>query len=274
MSNLLYHRITRFINYYYKAQTIYNIHSPYLFALLSRMMDRNINYYDFENLHDLREYFKRQKLRFSGEDPGAGSSIPGDNRSIRKIMKHAVSPAWKSEVFYRLLEFYQPKKILELGTSLGLNTLYLAHSNPDITVITIEGNPEIHRFASTLFKRLKMQNITAVCGNIDDHLESILQSDPDINCIIMDANHRLEPTLSYFELIKKHLSPGLVIMDDIHWSPGMTEAWNKCRSEGNFNVDIDFYYFGLLLKSTQIKTRESFSFIPHRYKPWQSGFFN
>ena len=65
-------------------------------------------------------------------DFGAGSHV-NDNktRKIKDVAKNSAKNAKFGKLIYRITQFYKPKNILELGTSLGISTLYLAKANKD-----------------------------------------------------------------------------------------------------------------------------------------------
>jgi hypothetical protein len=55
----------------------------------------------------------------------------------------------------------------------------------------------------------------------------------------------------------------VLILDDIYWSPSMTEAWNACVADPRFTLSLDFYDFGVLY---QTKGRVKEHFVLRR--PW------
>ncbi len=90
--------------------------------------------------------YKSQKI--SVTDLGAGSLVDkGNKRSISKIAKSSSKSKKIGRLLYRLAKYYQPVNILELGTSLGLSSSYLALGNNDSKIVTIEGCPNISKIA-------------------------------------------------------------------------------------------------------------------------------
>ena len=60
--------------------------------------------------------------------------------------------------------------ILEIGTSLGITTAYLALAIPDAKIITLEGCPELSRKAREHFDRLGIKNIELIEGRFEETL--------------------------------------------------------------------------------------------------------
>lgn len=63
----------------------------------------------------------------------------------------------------------------------------------------------------------------------------------------MDANHRYEPTMSYFDLLMKRLNEkSIVVVDDIHWSEEMEKAWTELKNNQLVYGSVDLFRCGLL----------------------------
>ena len=73
------------------------------------------------------------------------------------------------------MNYYQPNTILELGTSLGLTTAYLAKARKKAKVYTFEGSPEIGKAAKNTFKSLRrLKTSELVQGNFNETLPETL----------------------------------------------------------------------------------------------------
>jgi predicted O-methyltransferase YrrM len=157
---------------------------------------------------------------------------------------------------HRLIAYQQYEQVLELGTSLGLSTCYLA-LYPEVKVTTIEGSKEVWQQAQQTFKMAGVSNqITSHCGTFDKALPQILLEKPCYDLIFIDGNHSYEATLRYVKQLRPYLSKnGLMVLDDIYWSKGMTQAWEELKP--SFNVSIDLFFIGILSQRTE-QAKEDF----------------
>src|SRR5260221_14780135 len=58
---------------------------------------------------------------------GAGSAWKAPRqRSVGDITRYAAKPARLGQLLYRIARYYRPARVVELGTSLGFSTAYLA----------------------------------------------------------------------------------------------------------------------------------------------------
>ena len=60
--------------------------------------------------------------------------------------------------------------IIELGTSLGMSTIYMAAARPDTVVYTIEGCPSVSEIARYNFSIAGLENINLLTGSFDEML--------------------------------------------------------------------------------------------------------
>ena len=138
------------------------------------------------------------------------------------------------------------RSIIELGTSFGINTLYLAE-NREATVTTFEGAPEIADIAALTFAFAGRKNINLVAGDIDKTLPAFLQGVRSLDFIFVDANHQYEPTVQYFEwFLKKIHEKSVLVVDDIHRSPDMERAWKLIKDHRLVYGSADLFRCGIL----------------------------
>jgi len=237
-----------YLNHLIKAKTAYSLHSPFVFDLYTRCIRNSESLGGFRSVENLRSSLLRQHDTIEVTDLGAGSRKNKQTlRKISAIARHSMSPRKVSELLFRLVAYFQAEHILELGTSLGVNTLYLAKGQPLAEVTTLEGCPNIASIARQNFKHQEIDHIQLIEGNIDHTLPDFLDDTPTLDFVFLDANHQEAPTLRYFEqcLAKAH-EYSLFVLDDIYWSPGMQRAWKQIQEHPQVTLTIDLFRVGLV----------------------------
>jgi predicted O-methyltransferase YrrM len=238
-------QLRSFISYWLNAVDEHSLHSPFFFDLYTKVIKRKTH--KNPAFEQLREKLKNDHREIRVDDPGAGSRHQsGQNRKIRDIAKVSLSPAKFSSLYQRLIGNANAKKIVELGTSLGINSLYLS-AGERTQVTTFEGSPSIAEIAKTTFEFADVQNISITEGNIDVTLPGWLLTSGNIDFAFIDANHRYEPTMKYFGwLLRKIHIKSMIVVDDIHYSPEMERAWHEITSNELVYGSADLYRCGLL----------------------------
>ncbi|TXH25670.1 MAG: class I SAM-dependent methyltransferase, partial [Cyclobacteriaceae bacterium] len=167
-------------------------------------------------------------------------------RKISEVAETSLSNIRFSSLYHRLAEYAQAKTIVELGTSFGLNTLYLAKTK-NVRVYTFEGSATIAEVAEDTFRFAGAKNIELIKGNIDSTLYSTLSRIPKVDFAFIDANHQYTATKKYFEeLLMKVHHKSLMVIDDIHASPGMDKAWKEICEHTLVHTSLELYRCGIL----------------------------
>lgn len=153
-----------------------------------------------------------------------------------------------SLLYREIIRYFNFGVIVELGTSIGINTIYLADSAVDCFVHTFEGNPELIKYAKENFHKAGISNVAIAEGNIDEKLPGFLDSGIKPEFVFFDANHRYEPTVNYFNMLNDcRAETAVFVFDDIHWSREMGRAWNEIRKHKDVRIDLDLYQCGILI---------------------------
>lgn len=244
--------ILSYIRYWLLQSDEHSIHAPFLFKLYTEVIKKQ--HPESKEIELLRERLKQDETEFEIVDFGAGSKTNSNpKRSVKSIANHVATPVKFSAFLAALIDYLDYSELVELGTSLGLNTLYMSQ-NSNNKVTTFEGDPSLCRLAKKDFQELKRANIEVIEGNIDLTLPKHLDSTKQIDLIYIDANHRYEPTLQYFEMCLPKMSRnGLIIFDDIHWSKGMWKAWNEIKKCPESVLCIDIYEAGLVFLNPDLQ---------------------
>ena len=182
------------------------------------------------------------------QDLGAPSRISSDSqRTVRSIARYSLSSPKFSRLLYRLAIDQSSDYIVELGTSLGITSLYLSKARPSARVCTLEGAAPIADLAEPLFRRAPYTNVQLIRGNIDQTLPEALAQLPRVDLAYLDANHRYEPTVRYFEwLVAKTDERSIIVIDDIYWSYEMQRAWEHIKQHPAVTLSLDIFDAGVV----------------------------
>jgi predicted O-methyltransferase YrrM len=252
----------KYLHYYLTSSSGkgHGIHSPFIFNFIIKIVNDKHHYPEYDIVENLRQKLLENQTSLTIEDFGAGSSIDKSNqRTIASIAKNVAKPKKYGQLLFRMVKEYKPQTILELGTSLGITTSYLATANPDANVTTIEGAKEVAVIAEENFRTLNLQNIELIKRNFDDSLSSVIYYLPSIDFVFIDGNHRREPTERYFrQLLTKTNNNSILIFDDIHWSKEMEPAWETIRCHEAVRCSIDLFFVGIIFFRQEFKEKQHF----------------
>ena len=241
-------QIKAYLKFLWNSKNEHGVHSPFVFSLLTKCFYDKKYKPEYTILKNYRKSLLSNKNFIEVTDFGAGSKVFKSNkRQISKIASTAGISPKRAELLFRVTNYFQPKNILEIGTSLGLATSALALGNTNANVITVEGCPQTASVAKNQLSKFDCTNVENIISEFESFLISENLQATIYNLIYFDSNHSKKATLTYFDLLLPTTDNDSVwIFDDIHWSPEMEEAWGIIKNHPKVTVTIDTYQWGFV----------------------------
>ncbi|MBQ7192679.1 MAG: class I SAM-dependent methyltransferase [Paludibacteraceae bacterium] len=246
----------RFLSYIRHYLTAWNtggegIHSPYLFYLVRMLLYDDNAYYIWNDIEKQRRQLLSNNNLIKVNDLGTGRNKP-DMRRISDIAHNSLEQPRMAQLLFRYVLFLsqnnkQPLNILELGTSLGITTAYMAAADSKNKITTIEGSQTIAHIAQNNWQQLHLNNINLFVGNIDDILPELINEHANWDIVFVDANHTYEATIRYWQWLRPYKQQkSIFIFDDIHASHGMYKAWKEIIAHPDVTSSFDLFHMGLV----------------------------
>lgn len=234
----------------------HGIHSPFLFDLITGTFNSKKKPDDSSQIRELRNEWKKSHEVFHYTDPGNGDAGKKEHK-LSYLARTASTPEKYGKLLYRLVRKFQPLTVLEIGTCLGLGTLYLSEGSDQARVITMEGIPALAAKAREGFSRLGRKNIELVEGGFETTLPGVLDGLKKVDMVFFDGNHTYEATNEYFKrcLGKAH-NDSVFIFDDIHWSEGMEKAWREIQQSDAVTLTVDLFRMGLVFFRRELSKQD------------------
>jgi predicted O-methyltransferase YrrM len=245
--------IKSYLNFLWNSKNEHGVHSPFVFDLVTKCFYNKKKYPEYSILKDYRNSLLENKNTIEVTDFGAGSRVFKSNtRAINQIAKNAGISPKRAELLFRIVNYFQPENILEIGTSLGLATSALSLGNKNSKIITLEGCTNTMAIAKNQCQLQNLTNIEYVNTKFEDYLINYQLSTINYQLIYFDGNHSKKATLDYFELLLPSITNDSVwIFDDIHWSKDMEEAWEIIKNHPKVKVTIDTFQWGIVFFRTE-----------------------
>ena len=242
-----FHQLKAYTKHWLTVVDQHSIHSPFFFDFYKKVIQDKRNNDTFEAIEKVRANLLVNPTELIIEDFGAGSQkLSGTKRKLADIAGTSLSPSNYARLYHNIINYQEAKNVVELGTSLGITSLYLA-AEETCNVTTFEGSHALADVALTNFEYFDKKNIELIEGNIHLTLPEFVQNPAKINFVLMDAHHQYKPTIHYFDLMMRRLDEkSIVVLDDIHWSEEMEHAWNELRNSPLVYGSVDLFRCGIL----------------------------
>lgn len=226
----------------------HGIHSPFLFDLITRVFRNKIDSDIVLNIERIRKRLVSDNRIIRVTDFGSGPKRKRDAlRKVSEIVRDSSVPVKYGRFLAKLSGEFGRDCIIELGTSLGIGTMYLAAGDRDALVHTVEGCPLISEIADENFKAAGYGNIKRYNDTFTRALADFKASGMKPGLVFIDGDHRRDRVIGYFnELCSISDARTVFVFDDIYNSAGMGEAWDVIKNDKRVTLSIDIFRMGLV----------------------------
>lgn len=238
-----------YLFYFFTAGNKHSVHSPFVYDLVTKVINARRTkpeYHTFELL--------RSKMLRSNADvqiTPIGASFFEGKKKLRDVVKASAKSAKYAELLERLCAYFNPEFAIEIGSSVGISTMYQAAGIQQGVLFSLEGNHDSLKIAKHNLEKAELPHVQWREGLFSDTLPALLNDLPRVDYVFFDGNHQMESTLQYFEWCLQKAHTGTVfVFDDIRWSDDMLLAWNKIKNHPLVTVSVDLYAMGIVFFRT------------------------
>lgn len=252
----------KYIQYYLFAENGkgHGVHSPFVYDLISQVLNDDRIFYSFQPIEDCRKTLQNSMTEITFQHFRSEPSIENASiKSVATIASTSLKPKKYGQLLFRLVNYFTPQTIIELNTSLGITSAYMASANFNANLFTLEESTEIASIAAANFEELGLSNTTFITGHFDDTLTKTLENIELINFAFIDGIHQFESSIRYFEqVIQKSDEHTVIIIGDIHCSKEMEAAWIDVKKHQSVTLTIDLFYVGIVFFRKEQKEKQHF----------------
>ena len=249
-------KIIKYLKYIILARNKkgHGIHSPFVFDLMSRVFRNKIDPDIVSGIERLRKRMISDNRLIQVRDLGSGSvKMKSDSRKVSDIARYSPVPEKYGILLLNMAAEFGKPYVVELGTSLGISTMYLASADRNLKIKTIEGCPVTAAIARENFREARLSNIEMLAGSFEEILPVIMKCNEKPGLVFIDGDHRKESVIDNFKrIVAESDTRTVVIVDDISYSPEMEEAWNEIKQDKKVSITIDIFRMGIVFFRTGI----------------------
>ena len=238
-----WYQLKSYFNFIFSATNQHGVHSPFVYQLVTKCFYNRKNRPEYRKIGEYRKdlFQEVQKVEIQ---PNCSTFFKANTYKVSKLAK-VYATSWKRSKFLtRLIDYLEFKSVLEIGTQMGVRTSCFA-SNKNCEIVTIDNCKETQKIAREKLEKHEFSNIEFCRQEFIQ--EEISVDRKKIDCFFISNTRKKESTLHLFEeALKKIHNDSLVIMEGLHWSKEMNQAWEEIKVNKNVTVTIDTFYLGLV----------------------------
>ena len=225
------------------------------------ILNEDFCFYSAELIEDF--YFQLCELdtKINFEDFGAKKNEKTKKTGEKKISEIAKKTSTRFKegiIFQKIIDYFNVKSILELGTSLGIGTMFLSSVSNCVSVTTIEACKDIIEFTEQNFKANGINNVKFINDIFDKVFDKNSLKGQKFDLFFIDGNHTFDATLKYLQYIEQNLVSDrfIIIFDDINWSKDMYNVWKYIVKTHKDCFMMNFFRSGFLFSNYNLPKGE------------------
>lgn len=187
----------------------FSVHSPFAFELIKDTIYTPHSYYIYKE--------NREKIE------------------LLKLTKYA--DLKYAELLFRLINRFNAKNILEIGSGIGINTLYISNHSKQTSIVCIEKNDEKTKKAKSLLAN-KMDNLMFkdVLSIKMGEFDAIFW---DLNLFPLQSEETLESIISFIK------QDGFIVLNHINSNKHNKHVWQKIQKTNKLTMSFDLGSIGI-----------------------------
>ena len=236
-------QVLKYVQYYFTASNAkgHGIHSPFVFELVTKVLNDDRQFYSFEPIESLRKQIIHQNKKSKG---GAFSRM--------------MLPKY-DQLLFKLVHFWSPDSIVNIGSSIVLNVPYLASANLNTPLYALEPSLENAQLANTQFIQLGLNNIQLIPGSLSNNLPDVLGKITKLDLALVNVELNSDGLITLFEQLVEKAHPGsMIVLNHIHLNAEMERAWEQIKLHEAVTLTVDLFHLGLVFFRKENIIKENF----------------
>ncbi|MBC7650266.1 MAG: hypothetical protein H7101_00800 [Deinococcales bacterium] len=198
----------------------HGIHSPFVFKFITDILNDDRFFYAFETIKPInyqQQYFKKY-----------------------------------NQLLFKIVNYYQPKKVLSIDERISNTAFYLAQANNNSQIFCFENNPSQQKIDFKNNPESLLQNVFFL------NKLSVIKTN-QYNLVYINANNG-EDLQYYFQIILPQLTTqSVVIINNIHASKQLEANWCNIQHHASITLTIDLFQLGLIFFRPENKVAQHFT---------------
>ncbi len=231
----------------------FGIHSPFMFHLVTNVIEEDLPYYKYSLVEKIRDIFIKS-------DEKIGVLSPDGSKQLYHISevahRRSVSPKF-GQLLFRLVNYFKPEVLVEVGATTGISTLYLATPNSRTRVYALTSQPELVDLVKNMCCRVSISNIEWYQGDNKPLYDSLTNlSFPGLSFVYINQASPEDVAHICQHQFQKISSQTVVVINGIYSSKQMKSVWLQVKAMPEVNLSIDLFTFGLLIKNPDLQKED------------------
>lgn len=232
----------------------YGVHSPFVFNLITKVIEERCSYYSFYDIELIRKQLLFRDDIIAYPDKQQKGKLR--RRTVGEIVEREAIKPKHGALLFRLANYFKPQSILQLGSSMGLSTLYLTSYASGLKCIALENIPEFAPIARIAYEKGARNPVDLRTGSNKELLPQALEELKQVDFVFFNTLYEQPDNVWLFNECTKYVHDGsLFVFEGIKASRKMREFWKEICACPEVTVTIDLYSMGIVFFNKKLHKR-------------------
>lgn len=240
---------------YVRYRRGYGVHSPFVFNLITKVIEEKSLYYSFYDIELIRKQllFKDQPVAY----PDRRQKDVWQQRPLGELVRREGIRPKHGALLFRLTNYFKPRSILQLGAATGLSTLYLTSYAKGLKCIALENVPEFAAIIRQVCEMAASNPVDLRIGAYAEVLPAALQDLGQPDFVFFNTLHEQQNNAALFEMCLKHVHENTVfVFEGIQANRQMSAFWQNVCACPQVTVTLDLYSLGIVFFNKKLHKRD------------------
>ncbi len=239
----------------------HGVHSPFVFNLITKVIEESLPYYRFHEIE-----LERRKLHYCLEELSytekKGIREKKHTATVSAIVTQEAINQKQGMLLFRLANYFKYKKMLQIGTGVGISTLYLTSYDSDIQCISLEAIPAFANIAQRLLAHETQATVDIRVGEYQQLLPEALAILQQVDMVYFKSKREHADTLALFEQMLPYVHDNTCfVFDGIKTSQQMRHVWKAVCNHPKATVTVDLYSMGIVFFNSKLHKRNYINYF-------------
>ena len=217
----------------------YGIHSPFVFELVTRVIEEKLPYYKYGLVEKVRKIYQTSSKSLF---------LDGEEVKVSRLAKRLSMDPSHAQVMFRLVNKFKPRNVVETGMGMGITTMYLAAPDAKLNVVTIERRKVLAEFASSYIRKAGFRNVKVEEGDPLERLSKVMGGMEELDFLYMgDCLEGKDVEARLRICMPKMSCRSVLVVCGIYENESMTEAWRHIQAMEKVRVTLDLFKYGIVI---------------------------
>ena len=217
----------------------FGVHSPFIYNLITKVIEEKTPYYFFDDI----ENFRKELL--SRENP------------VNTLAARETQHKNYGALLFRLANFFKCRNVLQIGTSTGVMSLYLALPlRNSCEYYALEERSGMLKYIQIFAENRSLKNLHLMEGAYAENLQKLKSENDSFDFIFINTKGDSEKTNEALQLVETYIYENTVmVIDNIRSDDAIKKLWSQIKNRPDVTLTIDLFSLGLVFFNPQLHKR-------------------